>query len=50
MEEARSMLRHADACVIGLTAEKRQQDCRTPHGLEAAEEFVEFVGGVEVGF
>jgi len=29
---------------------KRQRDCRTPHALEGTEEFVEFVGGVEIAF
>src|SRR5258705_12725885 len=36
--------------VAWITSQKRQRDCRTPHALEGTEEFVEFVGGVEIAF
>src|SRR6266404_1306021 len=35
--------------VAWITSQKRR-DCRTPRALEGTEEFVEFVGGVEIGF
>src|SRR5258705_170648 len=36
--------------VAWMTTQKRQLDGLTSHSLEGTEEFVDFVGGVEIGF